>query len=328
MLERTPILKELNGISYAEDSATLEKFGKYFTISGDGEMLRSIFERFDGRTSISDVSREISVPESDISHLVDQLYSQNLVGFPDDERSFSGKEFWSLHNNYCRDWLDRIAAHRIWPALTEGRASRAVAIGFVIEKFHYIEGAYEHMALAAANADARIGTELTKHFIEEYTHGDIYLGGLSSLFPKQAVVESLPLPSTRALLNCLNELAQSDSVAYYSANEFLQKTENIGDGLEDPVENFYQAFEKNYDLPPMVCRAMRAHTEQDQELGHDDVFARMCDNLGVVSHDQANRYLRATKEIVEHLEFFLDGILTYYNTFPIVPRPPSSLTGD
>ena len=56
-------------------------------------------------------------------------------------------------------------------------------IGFAFEKYHYIEGAYEHMAIAAANATPEMMPHLARHFIEEYTHGDIYRKGLRSLFP-------------------------------------------------------------------------------------------------------------------------------------------------
>jgi len=94
------------------------------------------------------------------------------------------------------------------------------------------------------------------------------------------------------------------------------------------VETFYQAIERNYALPPAVCKAMRAHTKQDQSLGHRDVFAEMCAKLGEVPPPLAEKYLQATKQIADHLEYFLDGILTYYTKYPYVPRPAASLTSE
>ena len=64
-----------------------------------------------------------------------------------------------------------------------GKASRAQVLGFAFEKYHYIEGAFEHMAIAAANATPEMMPHLARHFIEEYNHGDIYRKGLRSLFP-------------------------------------------------------------------------------------------------------------------------------------------------
>jgi pyrroloquinoline quinone (PQQ) biosynthesis protein C len=322
----TPILKKIEGLNFAPAGVRFARNGLDYELDGvTEEIWRRTFELMDGTRSLAALREQAPIPQESLTQMVRQLLQANVIGLPEDRRGLTGPEFYQLHAEYSRGWLDGIAAHPIWPAMTEGRVDRAVVIGFVIEKFHYIEGAYEHMALAAANADPRISADLTRHFMEEYNHGDIYLGGLSSLFPKSAVVESLPLPSTRALVNCLNELAMTDSFAYYSANEFLQKTENIGDDLDDPVEIFYRAIESHYQLPPAVCRSMRAHTDQDQKLGHANVFEEMCAKMGEISIDSANEYLRATRQIADHLEYFLDGILGHYTRCPYVPRPKASI---
>lgn len=326
---RSPILKKVENLNFTPNKVSFERNGNFYELEGvDGKSCEQLFTLLDGSKTIHSISKEKSVPEKTLSEFIDLLYEKNVIGISSDKRIFSGGEFFFLHEEYSQHWVDQLAGHPIWPALTEGTANQAVAIGFVIEKYHYIEGAYEHMAFAAANADPRIQKDLTQHFMEEYLHGDIYLGGLSSLFPKKSIIESIPLPSTRALINFLNELAKSDSFAYYSANEFLQKTENISDDLDDSVESFYAALEHNYNLPPAICRSMRAHTAQDQELGHKDVFAEMCLKLDEVPFSMANKYLQATKQISDHLEYFLDGILCYYTRHPYLPRSPASLTGE
>lgn len=324
MNEMTPTIKSLTNKSFVENGVVLEKFSKQYEIQGNPDKLRTILNGMDGSRNISELSKLSGISEGNVEALAMQLKQENLVSdasAPD--KVMSGEEFWEVHNDYCQDWLDKIAAHEIWPILTEGKADIAVVLGFVIEKYHYIEGAHEHMAYAAANADPRIATDLTRHFIEEYTHGDIYLRGLASMFPEETIVRSIPLPSTRALVNYLNELALTDSYSYYAANEFLQKTENIDEGPESPVEKFYKALEKHYDLPRAICTSMRAHTKLDQELGHDNVFKEMCEKLGDVPMDNVNQYLQATQRIAEHLEYFLDGILSWYTRFPYVPRPPA-----
>ena len=93
-------------------------------------------------------------------------------------------------------WL---AATSTAPAVGEDhRPARPRArrcIGFAFEKYHYIEGAFEHMGIAAANATPEMMPHLARHFIEEYTHGDIYRKGLRSLFPDDVVLRAQPLPS-------------------------------------------------------------------------------------------------------------------------------------
>src|SRR5207253_2972730 len=131
----------------------------------------------------------------------------------------SGEEFYQLHRKYTAAWLREVYAHPLWERIVSGRASRAQVIGFAFEKYHYIEGAYEHMAVAAANATPEMMPHLARHFIEEYQHGDIYRKGLRSLFPDDTVLRSQPLPSTRALVNFLSESAARNSFGYYAGNE-------------------------------------------------------------------------------------------------------------
>lgn len=322
-----PRLRRFDKATFTAHQTRVERLNKQYDIDGVDEILwTSVFERMDGTRSIEDLCLGTSVSEKELTELIENLHIGGLISIPDASSSqMSGADFWNLHNDYCHGWMNRIALHPLWPALTSGLADRAVAVGFVIEKYHYIEAAHEHMALAVAHADQRIWKLLSRHFQEEYNHGEIYLSGLSSLLPKESIVNSMPLPSTRALINFLNELAQSDSLAYYSANEFLQKTENCGDGDSDYVEAFYEAIERSYSLPAAICNAMKAHTRVDQDLGHSDVFFDICNQLNVITREQANRYLSATRRVVDHLEYFLDGIQLLYSARPYFPRPRSSM---
>ena len=129
------------------------------------------------------------------------------------------------------------------------------------------------MGIAAANASAEMMPHLARHFIEEYTHGDIYRRGLRSLFPDEVILHSQPLPSTRALVNYLNESAQRGSFAYYSGNELLQMTENTGDSdAGKSVDDFYAAMRKHYPYTDKLIDSFIAHTKADQALGHADAF--------------------------------------------------------
>ena len=71
---------------------------------------------------------------------------------------------------------------------------------------------------------------LARHFIEEYTHGDIYRKGLRSLFPDDVILRSQPLPSHARARELPERVgAERSSFAYYAGNEVLQMTENTGD---------------------------------------------------------------------------------------------------
>jgi len=202
-------------------------------------------------------------------------------------------------------------------------------IGFAFEKYHYIEAAFEHMVIAAANATPEMMPHLARHFIEEYTHGDIYRKGLRSLFPDELILRSQPLPSTRALVNYLNESAQRSSFAYYSGNELLQMTENTDDERAGgAVDEFYDAMRKHYPYTDKLIDSFIAHTKADQKLGHADAFLLMCKSVPPLTRREVNDALNVAKNMAEHLVLFMDGIDTYYEHFPIVPRRACDLTSE
>jgi hypothetical protein len=202
-------------------------------------------------------------------------------------------------------------------------------IGFAFEKYHYIEGAYEHMAIAASNATPEMMPHLARHFIEEYRHGDIYRKGLRSLFPDGTVLRAQPLPSTRALVNFLSETAARNSFAYYSGNELLQMTENTGDEKDgSAVDDFYAAMRKHYPWSDPLIDSFIEHTHADQKLEHQDVFLQMCESVPPLTRRDVADAMNTVKQMAEHLMLFMDGIERFYARFPTVPRLPCDLLSE
>jgi len=254
-----------------------------------------------------------------------------VLGFraEDDGKLMTGVDFHKLHHELCNNWLEPVYQHPLWEKITSGKASRAQVLGFAFEKYHYIEGAFEHMGLAAANSTPEMMPHLARHFIEEYTHGDIYRKGLRSLFPDDVVLRSQPLPSTRALVNYLSESAQKSSFAYYSGNELLQMTENTDDEKAgSAVDDFYDAMRRHYPYTDKLIDSFIAHTKADQKLGHADAFLLMCKAVPPLTRREVNDALNVAKNMAEHLLLFMDGIETFYGHFPTVPRLPCDLLSE
>lgn len=268
----------------------------------------------------SELSRKLAKVLDDNNLLTSK--TRRILGLSP-KNTMTGEDFYKLHQIYCRHWLEPVNHHLFWKRVTQGEATECEIYGFAFEKYHYIEGAHEHMAIAAANASTTMMPHLARHFLEEYTHGDIYRAGLRRHFNNEDILNSEPLPSTRSLLNFLNELAAKDSFSYYSANELLQITENIEDGGADEdssaVENWYKAMLVNYPFSESLIKSFRDHTKLDQKLGHQDVFYSMCRDMGELSMTQVNEALQAACDAAEQLVVFLDGIMSYYEkaTMPL-----------
>lgn len=334
-ISEMPLLKPTAKVSCGVDKVVIEYLQQEITLEGGAaELFGRILPHLDGSTALDGIAARVAAPPADVRWIAGALERTGalaLVG-PEPEvgsHSMSGSDFYQLHRSHAEQWLQPVYQHPLWDRIVSGRASRAQVLGFAFEKYHYIEGAYEHMAIAAANATPELMPHLARHFIEEYAHGDIYRKGLRSLFSDEVVLCSQPLPSTRALVNFLSETAARSSFAYYAGNELLQMTENTDDDdAGSAVDGFYDAMRRHYPYTGKLIDAFVAHTHADQKLGHDSVFEEMCHSVPPLSRREVKDALGTVRFMAEHLVLFLDGIESGYAHLGEAPRLPCDLLSE
>ena len=330
MTTATPVLRRSAKVSRRDGRLVIEHLDEEIMLEGAGAaLLDRMLPYLDGKNKIEQIAARLEESPGRVGALAEQLRGAGVVSFLEAAGTMTGMEFYAIHQRYARYWLRDVYAHPLWEKITEGTASRAQVIGFAFEKYHYIEGAYEHMAVAAANATREMMPHLARHFIEEYNHGDIYRKGLQSLFPDDLVVHAQPLPTTRALINFLSETAARNSFAYYAGNEVLQLTENTSDDkVSGSIDDFYAAMRRHYPWSDRLVGSFIAHTHADQKLGHEDVFQEMCASVPPLSAAEVKDALNVAKLMTEHLQLFMDGIDTHYREHPAVPRVPCDLLSE
>jgi pyrroloquinoline quinone (PQQ) biosynthesis protein C len=301
----------------------VEHLGHEITLEGvAAELFSKVAPRLNGKETLEQIAQEVSEPVERLKALTNQLVQAGILGeMSAAQTSMTGIEFHALHRKYVTFWLEPVYSHPLWEKMASGTATRAQIIGFAFEKYHYIEGAHEHMGVAAANATPEMMPHLARHFIEEYTHGDIYRKGLKSLFQDDLILRSQPLPSTRALVNFLSETASRNSFSYYAGNEVLQMTENTNDdSASQSIDDFYDALRKHYPFSKKLIDSFIMHTNADQNLGHSDVFLEMCESIPPLSQKDVVDAMNVSKSMVEHLLLFMDGIDVWYGQNSSVPR--------
>jgi pyrroloquinoline quinone (PQQ) biosynthesis protein C len=320
-----PILRHSATVARQNGNVAIRHLRDEVTLDGAAAQLFNKLEpALDGRTSIDAIAAKLAERPARLRALLEQLEKTGVVSFLSgngENRWTTGVDFYAIHRQHCAAWLVPVYDHPLWQKIVTGKATRAQVIGFAFEKYHYIEAAFEHMGVAAANATPEMMPHLARHFIEEYTHGDIYRKGLRSLFPDDIILHSQPLPSTRALVNYLSESAARSSFAYYAGNELLQMTENTDDDRTGgAIDEFYDSMQKHYPYTDKLIDSFIAHTKADQKLGHADAFLLMCKSVPPLTVREVNDALNVAKNMAEHLLLFMDGIDTFYGHFPAVPR--------
>ena len=326
-----PLLKRTVKVSERDRVVAIEYLTDEIVLDGAAASLfRKLRPHLDGKTRLDRIAAMVDEPMPRVHALADQLRTVGVVGYSDAAAgTITGLAFYELHRKYSAHWLQRVYDHPLWEKLTTGRASRAQVLGFAFEKYHYIEGAYEHMAVAAANATPEMMPHLAEHFIEEYHHGDIYRRGLRSLFPDDTILTAQPLPSTRALINFLSESAARNSFGYYAGNELLQMTENTSDpAASGSIDSFYDLMKKHYPYTDKLIDSFIAHTRADQSLGHENVFHKMCSSVPPLTRAEVGDAMNITRMMAEHLELFMHGIDAHYGAFPTMPRTPCTLLSE
>jgi pyrroloquinoline quinone (PQQ) biosynthesis protein C len=327
-----PLLRRSANVQRRDGILVIEHLSSEVTLEGPAAaLLDRMLPHLDGQTTLGALAEKIEEHPERLLKLAQQLRAAGVLAFrtDDDGGRMTGEQFYELHKERCAHWLRPVYDHPLWAQIVGGTASRAQVIGFAFEKYHYIEGAYEHMAIAAANATPEMMPHLARHFIEEYNHGDIYRKGLHSLFPDDVVLNAQPLPSTRALVNFLSESAGRNSFAYYAGNELLQLTENTGDDeAGQSVNAFYDGMKKHYPWTEKLINSFLAHTHADQKLGHDNVFLEMCQSIPPLTRKEVRDALEVTRSMAEHLRLFMDGIDVFYGRFPAMPRTPCTLRSE
>lgn len=328
ILKRSAKVKQLT-----DDQVEVDYLGYTYGLHGKtASLFAHVVPFLNGDKDIATIACESKTSVDEVNTLIKNLNKYDLVSW--DHRPFetmSGREFYKYHRRFCAHWLQEIYDHPFWDKVVDGTASDAQIIGFAFEKYHYIEGAHEHMGIAAANASREMMPHLARHFAEEYTHGDIYRRGLAALFDDEIVLNSQPLPSTRALVNFLSETAARDSFAYYAANEFLQMTENekdAGGKGEGVVSEFYAKMIENYPYSKPLVDSFIKHTALDQELEHEGAFYKMCEDIPPLTLAEVRKIMDTTRSVVDVLKLFMDGIDVFYGRFPDIPRMPATLLSE
>lgn len=228
----------------------------------------------------------------------------------------------------CDEWALDIFSYPFWQLIMSGQASRELVIGWGLEFYHRVMGADEHNAIALNFCqDETVRQWLTAHFAEEADHGFIFLDGLSGCgLDRQNVIESPPLPSTRALINYLNALAATDLIAYLGCYGVMHSP-RVGQTRER-IDLQYDLLKQHYTFAFPLLNKIHEHAAVDIDLGHDGiVFERVIKRQTTVDAETAIKILGAVKGIVTAFVCFFGGINEYYQS-PAAqfPRRANSIT--
>lgn len=303
----------------------LESPDNFYSFTGaSAEILSSVLPELSGEKDVEVLGDELEIePQVILAHL-DPLAADGLIlNLSDTTSELTSEKFIAAYIRECRFRSRQIFIQPFWDTLLGGTAPLHLLLGWGVEFYHYVESANEHMAASVAHCrhDPQLRRWLAEHYAEEYNHSEIFLKGLTSCgLDARQVKSASPLPSTRALINYLTELASSDTLAYTATFGVMQaEGENT---TRNGINQLYDRLIASYPTAAGLFEAVRKHALIDVELDHQElVVERLCVRKTRMDPVDAQRIVTAVVDTVEHFILFFEGIYDYYlKPGVIIPR--------
>lgn len=326
--DSVPMLSPHARLSRREGAVVLDAPDAEYAYSGRGATLAAATVPLsDGSGNLRSIARGLGVGVGDVMRiLLPPTRGGAIADIGPMLRTADPDAYLDDYFAICDCWARDIFVRPFWNRMLDGTASRNQVLGWGLEFYHRTVGADEHNARSVeycTRGDVR--GWLTEHFDEEYGHGEIFLDGLEACgFERPAVMRSAPLPSTRALIDYMADLARTDSVAYLGCYGILHSPRS-GQTAER-VDAQFDHLARLYPFASGILGKIREHAKLDLGLGHDHiVLETLIRRDGVPDHATTRSIMRAAHGMVTVFCGFFDGILDYYERPEArMPRPPIS----
>ncbi|MCU7369263.1 hypothetical protein N5E15_22055 [Pantoea stewartii] len=309
----------LPGAEMIVDSAgaILRVYGNEYTFSNESaELIKKTYPYLNGELRVEEISKEANAPAEDILVLLDYFCQEGVLIDVAIKGALSGSELVRLVKKESAFWRKHINNQPFWNRVHSGRCTKKEIQGWGIEFYHYVESANEYMAngVAYCRESIDIRQKLSAQYAEEADHGQIFLDGLEEdgLRP-DLVINAMPLPSTRALINFLNETAMESTLVYASVFALMQS-----DGKDFNIEtlnSYYDGLITDYPFAKGQFSAYLKHASIDARLGHQtSVFENLYDNDSVFSEKDVERVFYTLRQLTRHFILFYEYISQYYHS--------------
>lgn len=215
------------------------------------------------------------------------------------------------------------AAGRLNTLLAEESAPVSVLQGYLIESYHYIKSAPQHIGVALTHAKtAEHKTILLDLLLDEHDHAPMILHTLKRLgFQEKAIVASTPTIGTLSLISLLSDLGRTHPLAYIACT-------SLNEATEEDVKNekrSFRFFADKYRLPKNAFDGFLAHSEEDLRSGHVRLIEKALSGVKSLSREEADGVIDGMYAIGRAYKQFNDSVAAYYATPGCrVPRPQSA----
>ncbi len=326
-VDAVPLLSPQARMTAAPGALSLTGDQTSVDYTGDGAaVVAALISRLDGQRLIREIAAGLGIAADQVAALLAPLHEEALIiDAALDRHDLSNEEFFAGFRRECSFWSRHVFARRFWTELRAGTAPLSMVLGWGIEFYHYVRSAEEYMAAGVAHCSEswRARQIVSRHFVEEVGHGEIFLQGLVACGLSPTRVETAPpLAATRALTNVLMESA-IEGVLPYTACFGLTQPDATPPELGEH-ERFYDGLRSHYPAASGLFDAFLAHARIDATQKHDrTTFEQIFELRGGADRSERREILRSVRRLAEHFVLFHDQIVDFYaDPMCQIPRRP------
>ncbi len=289
------------------------------------EMYTAVARWLDTAEPREHLARELDLPATRVEEVIAALCRAGLIYRPSDFAApTSGKAFHGVFSGLLESWLAEAFSHPFWARMLDGRGSKRLFAGWLIELYHYTRNANRHMPLSCAHTtDKAIKLLRAKHYAEEWNHYHYFTKSLKALgYAEPDVSASVPLPMTLALSNFMRQAAREDVLGYSICSAVLEGTTTD----RKTYDTYYATTAALYDIPREAIAPIYAHLELDVQYQHSDLFLEILSTVDTLPAQRRTRILQYGHQLAELVWAWTDCIEKYYeddkNPMPRRPFDP------
>ena len=274
---------------------------------------------FDGRHHIEQISALTKTPIADIRSIVEAFNDAGLLRSEPSVEFISAEKYLSRVNESCVMWRRQIGFHRLFGMLERQEVRREVFLGFILETYHYVASASKHIGCAATNCrNPQWQPLLSRYFVEEYDHSELFLEALSCMaVDRERAKSAHPIIGTMSLINMLCEIGRTSSLAYISCLSLIEARADDFAEAKLTMERLSDAF----GFPQNSMQPIISHMEGDIAAGHAGMLEQALESLPQIPADEAHFAVNCLHDLKHSFDQFHDQILQYYSDISnYIPR--------
>lgn len=240
-------------------------------------------------------------------------------------RTIAKKDFLKTIESIGSHFREDNADGRLNTLLSKDHAPFSLIQGFIIESYHCIRSAPQHIGIALTHATcSKYRDILLALFLDEHNHAPLFMDTLKRLgFKEDEIIASTPTIGTLSLVSLLSDLGRKSSLAYIACTSLNEATR---EDVKKEKRSF-RFFADKYGLPYNTFKGLLTHSEEDLRCSHVHLVEKALLGVDRIPRNEAEEVYESMYATGRAYLQFNDSIATYYAATDCrLPRPKGMKT--